>query len=708
MHLLKSDQTGNPKNTLYSDLVKITNVSELIEAVKYDHVGVVLKEGERKNENFLGSDCVMIDVDNQLVDTADQYTIAAFLHDFRRYKAFVVESKSHNKEKHGEVRERFHVFFPIKTTKDVAEYSKIKKILATKCHNDGDSLDVSRFFFGIENPVVYQTKGRQLITDAPFLRKKEREKGVVVKVKAGAGLGKSMLVMHLASVLHCKCGSSTWKSSRRIGRSTIYQEAGGVKSLTGKRQKYDWIIVDEAGMAHHDKVVKMILANPYRNFLIVGDPNQMTFGDPSGAIIKNALDAQAELEIRLTNELNPRITDFRLRTMLDGLLKEGSWDFEMFRHVFKTLEVGVPRCQVIADTNEACEIINSKHVFLEPGCTIKARVNETRWSMNDFFKVVENNDITTKLTAEDGRTFVVPTRELRNTHYDEHEQRFVPDFVLAEANTAHSVQSLTLDAVCIDVGSLVRTVKNPKSKNFGKKFVDRDRAIRFLYTAMSRVRTLEGLTFLNVDEFLNTPVKGTWKADCLKADVELDSNSGSTMTADEWNAFVKKHSKRETARTSDFVDEVHTSETTTQPKDEFCDTFEAPILDSNCVITVSQASAPIYSCSVTALAVNSTINESSSSTIDRSSISDVMSVPVADFCPSSFISERAYVDAALEFITYSKGHRNEALCNLSRKLRSKHAKDPSFDEQAAFAYAQSIIGCAEYESIRRRVLNGNG
>jgi hypothetical protein len=85
-----------------------------------------------------------------------------------------------------------------------------------------------------------------------------------------------------------------------------------------------------------------------------------------------------------------------------------------------------------------------------------------------------------------------------------------------------------------------------------------------------------------------------------------------------------------------------------------------------------------------------------------------MSVPVADFCPSSFVAERAYVDAALEFITHSKGHRNEALCNLSRKLRTKNEKDPSFDKQVAFDYAQSLIGCEEAESIRKRILNGNG
>ena len=62
--LYTADCVGNEKNCIYRNRVEITSPGELALALAYDHTCGAFKNNYRKKENFIGSNCIVMDFDN--------------------------------------------------------------------------------------------------------------------------------------------------------------------------------------------------------------------------------------------------------------------------------------------------------------------------------------------------------------------------------------------------------------------------------------------------------------------------------------------------------------------------------------------------------------------------------------------------------------------------------------------------------------------
>ena len=64
MFMFHADCTGQETNCLYRHRVEITDEASLREAVRYDYVCAEYRNGYRNKENFLRSDCLAVEFDN--------------------------------------------------------------------------------------------------------------------------------------------------------------------------------------------------------------------------------------------------------------------------------------------------------------------------------------------------------------------------------------------------------------------------------------------------------------------------------------------------------------------------------------------------------------------------------------------------------------------------------------------------------------------
>ena len=156
------------KKLRYKEKRTITNTSELKAAVTFDHVAAAYKKNERKNENYIQSNCIMFDVDNTDSDKPEEWiTYETIRADFPDVEFYTATSRNHLKEKNGKApRPKFHVYFPIDTIKDGGEYTLLKqrtKELFT--YFDKYAADTARFFFGNPASEVLQFDGNVLLVD---------------------------------------------------------------------------------------------------------------------------------------------------------------------------------------------------------------------------------------------------------------------------------------------------------------------------------------------------------------------------------------------------------------------------------------------------------------------------------------------------------------------------------------------------------------
>lgn len=142
--------TGEPQNCYYPNCVKVTNIEDLRQAVKNDHVCAKYKGNKRSNDNFECSNVLVMDVDNDVDDKEEFITKEIFEDIFSDINYCLVPSR-HNELPKGTYlpAPRFHAIFPIKEVKDVKTYSTLKqKLYALYPFFDGNALDGARFFFG--------------------------------------------------------------------------------------------------------------------------------------------------------------------------------------------------------------------------------------------------------------------------------------------------------------------------------------------------------------------------------------------------------------------------------------------------------------------------------------------------------------------------------------------------------------------------------
>ena len=143
--------TGDRKNCLYPKRTEITSADDLIAAAAFDHVAAAYTDNYRSIQNYIGSDVVVMDVDNENTDDPSSWVSPEDLaREFSDLSYAIVPSRNNMKEKAGQsARPRFHVYFPIQPCNDAAAYAAVKHdIQRNWTFFDPNALDAGRFIFG--------------------------------------------------------------------------------------------------------------------------------------------------------------------------------------------------------------------------------------------------------------------------------------------------------------------------------------------------------------------------------------------------------------------------------------------------------------------------------------------------------------------------------------------------------------------------------
>lgn len=171
-----ADCTGNEKNTLYPNQRVITCEGDLKKSITADHVCAKYQNNTRSDANFIVSDVVPMDCDNDHSDNPDEWITPEILADNLIDVAFAITYSRHNMLPKGNksARPRFHVFFPTSPCNDAHSHKAIKaKIYKELPFFDGNALDASRFLFGCPSD-VYWHEGSLSIEDWLTLMKSNR------------------------------------------------------------------------------------------------------------------------------------------------------------------------------------------------------------------------------------------------------------------------------------------------------------------------------------------------------------------------------------------------------------------------------------------------------------------------------------------------------------------------------------------------------
>ena len=131
--LQTANVTADAKNCVYPNRKEITTGEALKDAVRFDHVCGEFRKDYRNISNFLKSNVIVMDCDNDHSDDpAEWITFEKLETLFEEVSYAAAPSRNHMKEKDGRAaRPKFHVYFPIEETEDAEHYAAVKRLKPT-------------------------------------------------------------------------------------------------------------------------------------------------------------------------------------------------------------------------------------------------------------------------------------------------------------------------------------------------------------------------------------------------------------------------------------------------------------------------------------------------------------------------------------------------------------------------------------------------
>ena len=166
--IYSADVTGNPGNCSYPHKHVILDADSMKAAISHDYVCAEYRNNYRNGDNFIGSDCLPVDCDNDHTeDPAGWKTPEDVMEAFPGVTFAIHYSRYNMREKNGKpARPKFHVLFPIDYVTDAALYSDMKKLVNSIFpYFDTKALDAARFFFGTSAADVALYPGRMKLTE---------------------------------------------------------------------------------------------------------------------------------------------------------------------------------------------------------------------------------------------------------------------------------------------------------------------------------------------------------------------------------------------------------------------------------------------------------------------------------------------------------------------------------------------------------------
>ena len=158
MTLYRNNKKQAVNYTYYNIKCEIESLSDLQNAVLYDHVSCAYQNNHRANEDFISADCVMMDLDNSHSDDPDEWkTIDDVAEAFPDVEFYYIESRNHMKAKKNgkgelkEARPKYHIYFPCgQLVNDPDQYELMKgRIGALFPYFDTKCKDIAHFFYAV-------------------------------------------------------------------------------------------------------------------------------------------------------------------------------------------------------------------------------------------------------------------------------------------------------------------------------------------------------------------------------------------------------------------------------------------------------------------------------------------------------------------------------------------------------------------------------
>ena len=179
MKMYYADYRGQEENCLYPHEVDVTDEASLEKVVTHDYVCAAYRNSYRNNDNFLGSDCLAVDFDNDHSEDSAHWVKPE---DVRKAFPDVTMgfhySRHHLKPKHGKPpRPKFHVMLEIEPVTDADTYRRMKRQIAAFFPQvDPKALDAARFFYGTKDAAVEFCPGTKKLNE--YLEEPEFDEGM--------------------------------------------------------------------------------------------------------------------------------------------------------------------------------------------------------------------------------------------------------------------------------------------------------------------------------------------------------------------------------------------------------------------------------------------------------------------------------------------------------------------------------------------------
>lgn len=159
---------GNSKNCYYPEKHTVMNSEEFLEAVKLDHVCAEYENSYRDSKNFIVSDVIPMDCDNDHSENPQDWLTPESMIDMLPDTPFVIVPSRHNMiVKNGvSARPRWHIYFIIAPTTDAQSYTELKHhIYDSFPFFDKNALDAARFIFGCDATDIIWHDGEVMIDE---------------------------------------------------------------------------------------------------------------------------------------------------------------------------------------------------------------------------------------------------------------------------------------------------------------------------------------------------------------------------------------------------------------------------------------------------------------------------------------------------------------------------------------------------------------
>ena len=163
-----ADCLGREDNCLYPHKAEVTDAASLKQAVARDYVCAAYKNNYRSSANFINSNCLAVEFDNDHSENPEDWVTPQDLRAaFPDVTIGIHYSRNHMKVKDGRpARPKYHAFLEINEINDPDAYKAMKqKVALAFPYVDPKALDAARFFYGTNDPQVEYFPGEKKLDE---------------------------------------------------------------------------------------------------------------------------------------------------------------------------------------------------------------------------------------------------------------------------------------------------------------------------------------------------------------------------------------------------------------------------------------------------------------------------------------------------------------------------------------------------------------